>query len=111
MNRVKKIDIENREYHFLDDMINIKSLDPNKINIDKRLYKNNLIYYIGYATIKSNLKINSVNTLYLIFIKINRYIEDSNGNKYLTLAGIDECKDLLEKYDELRKRSKILLGQ
>ena len=31
MNNVKDIDIENRTYYFLNDMINIKALDPNKI--------------------------------------------------------------------------------
>ena len=40
MNSVNDINIENRTYYFFDDMINIKSLDPNKIKIDKKSYKN-----------------------------------------------------------------------
>ena len=36
------------------------------------------------------------------------YIEESNGNKYLTLVPTDESKDILEKKSYL---SKILLGQ
>ena len=40
MNSVKDINIENRTYYFFDDMVNIKSLDPNKIKIDKKSYKN-----------------------------------------------------------------------
>ena len=49
-----------------DDMINIKNFDPNQINIDKKLYKNIIIYCIGNITIKnlSYVKINSVNPLY-----------------------------------------------
>ena len=39
MNSVNDINIENRTYYFFDDMINIKSLDPNKIKIDKKSYK------------------------------------------------------------------------
>ena len=41
------------------------------------------ICYIGYVTIKKDLKIYSVNPLYLIFGKVNGYFEETNGNKYL----------------------------
>ena len=47
-------------------MINIKDLDPNKIKIDQKSYKNVLIfYYIGYATVKKidQVKGNSANPL------------------------------------------------
>ena len=43
MNSVKEIDIKNCLYYFLDDMINIKNLNPNKIKIDKTSYKNILV--------------------------------------------------------------------
>ena len=36
-NKVKDIDIKNRTYSFFDDIINIKSFDPNKIKIDSYL--------------------------------------------------------------------------
>ena len=36
--------------------------------------------------------INGVNPLYPIMNKINGYIEESNGNKYLTLATTDDRK-------------------
>ena len=68
MNIVKEIDVKNRTYCFWDDMINIKNLDPNKVKIDEKSYKN-IIYYIGYVTVKnlSYIKIHSVNhTLLLI---------------------------------------------
>ena len=70
-----------------DDMINIKNFDPNQINIDKELYKNIIIYCIGNITIKnlSYVKINSVNPLYIIIDKVDGYIEESNGNKNLTI--------------------------
>ena len=68
-NKVK----DNRTYYFFDDIINIKNFDPNNIKIDEKLYKNILIYYIGYLTVKDlkYVKINSVNPLYLIFSKVN----------------------------------------
>ena len=34
MNSVKDIDIKNRAYYFLNDMVNVKTFDTNEINID-----------------------------------------------------------------------------
>ena len=51
-NKVKDIDIKNRTQYFFNDIINIKSFDPDKIKIDEKSYKNILIYYFEYATIK-----------------------------------------------------------
>ena len=77
-------------------MINIKNIDPNKIKIDKKSYKNVLIYYIGYVTVKivSYATIISENPLSLIIHKINGYIEENDGNRYLTLVPTDESKDI-----------------
>ena len=63
-----------------------------KIKIDKKSYKNILLYNIGYVTVLSHSKINSVNSLYLIIDKTNGYIEKSNRNKYLTLVPADKSK-------------------
>ena len=46
-------------------------------------------------------KINSVNSLYLIFCKVNGYFEDINKSKYLTLVPTNESKEKIEKYEEL----------
>ena len=51
-NKIKEIDIKNRTYRFFKDMINIKNLSLDKIKIDKKSYKSNLIYYIGYVKSK-----------------------------------------------------------
>ena len=77
-NKVKDISIKNYTYYFIDDIINIKHFDPNNVKTDEKLYKykNILIYYIEYVTIKDSkyLKINSVNPLYLIINKVNGYL-------------------------------------
>ena len=75
----------------------------NKIKIDEKLHKNVLVYYIGCGTVKnlSCVTINSVNLLYVIIDKLNGYIEETNGNKYLTLVPIDENKETLKKSEEL----------
>ena len=48
-----------------------------------------------------NTKINSVNPLYLIINKLRGCIEESHGNKYLTLVLTDESRDTLKRYEEL----------
>ena len=65
-------EIKTRTHYFFDNMISTRNLDPNKIKIDKKSYKNILIYYIGYATVKKlrYIKSKSANTLYLIINKI-----------------------------------------
>ena len=44
------------------------------------------------------VKINSLNPLYLIFDKVDGYIEESNENKYLILASTDKNNKELTKY-------------
>ena len=81
-------------------MINIKNIDPNKITIDEKSKKKNLIYHLGYVTVKDPIyaTFNSRNPLYLIIDKRNGYIEESNKNKYFTLDHTDESKKTLKKY-------------
>ena len=50
----KSINIKNHTYYFFDDMINLKNSDSSLLKIDKELYKDMDIYYIGYITIKKN---------------------------------------------------------
>ena len=73
-------------------MINIKILDLNKIRLDEKSYKNILIYYIRYVTVKnlSYITINNVNPLGLIINKTNGHIEESDGKKCVTLVPTDE---------------------
>ena len=101
--KVKDIDIRNRTYYFFNDIINIKNFNPNNIEVDENSYKNILNYYFGYVAIKDSkyVKINSVNPLHLIFKKVNRYFEEINGNKYLTLVPTNERKEEIKKYVEL----------
>ena len=109
INKIKDIDIKIHTYYFFDDIVNIKNFDPNNITIDEKSYKNILIYYIGYATIKDSkyIKINSVNPLYLIFSKVNRYFEEVKGNKYLMLVPTNESKE--KQYEELSSKIRDLI--
>ena len=104
MGNIKQTDIRNRTYYFFNDMINIKNFDPSLMKIDKKSYKYIGIYYIRYITIKSITdyeNINSANPLYLIIGDVDGYIEENNGNKYLTVASTNKNKKVLEKYAKL----------
>ena len=87
-NKVKNISIKS----VFNNIINTKYFDPNDIKIDKKWYKNILIYYIGYVTIRDSkyVKINIINPLYLIINKVNGYFEEINKNKYLALVPTNE---------------------
>ena len=68
MSQIKETNIKTHTHYIFNDMDNIKNLDPNQIRIDRKSYRNIIIYYIGYITMKNldNVNINSVNPLYLI---------------------------------------------
>ena len=110
-NKVKDIDIKIRTYYFFNDFANIKDFDLNNIKIDEKLYKNILIYYIGYVTVKDSkyVKINSVNSLCLIFIKVNGFFEEVNENKYLSLFPTNDSKEKVNKYDKLWSKNRDLI--
>ena len=52
-------------------MINIKDFDPDQLKIDKKSYKSIDIYCIGYVTMKDSVKINGVNSLYIIINEVD----------------------------------------
>ena len=66
---------------------------------------------IRYVTVKSfsYIKVNRLNSLYLIIDKINRSIEESNGDKYLTVDPTDESKDIFDKYKEMQSKIRDLI--
>ena len=75
--KIEDIDIQNHRYHFSDDIINIKKIDPHKIKLDEL---DIIIYYIGYVRIKNSkyVKIISVNPLYIIINKVEEYLVKIN---------------------------------
>ena len=60
-------------------------------------------------TIKDSkyVKINSGNTLYVIFNKLNGYFEETNRNKYLTLVPTNESKKKLKNIKNYGLKSEI----
>ena len=97
MGETKELNINNETYYFLDDMIDIRNFHSNLLKIDKKLYEDIDIYYIGYITIKKFNdceNIRSINPLYLIIHSATGCFKEKNGEKYLII-------DSTEEYDEV----------
>ena len=79
-------------------MINIKNFHSNLLKIDKKLYKDIDIYYIGYITIKKFgdcENIHSVNPLYLIIHSATGHFKEKSYEKYLILDSTDKYEEVL----------------
>ena len=97
MGETEELNIKNQTYYFINDIIDMRNFHSNLLKIDKKLYKEIDIYYIGYITIKKFSdceNIHSVNPLYLIIYSATGYFKEKNGKKYLVI-------DLTEKYQEV----------
>ena len=83
MRNTKETNIKNRTYYFFNNMINVGHFNPDLLKIDKKLYRNVGIHYIGYVTIKNSdyVKINCVNLLYLIIGEVDGSIEEKNASE------------------------------
>ena len=71
----RQMNIKNRTYYFYNDLINIKDFNSRLLKLDKKTSLGLDIYYIGYITKKTEWKINSVNSLYLMINRIDGFIE------------------------------------
>ena len=109
MGETKQINIKNRSYYLYRNLIDLKDFDAEFLKIDKKLYKNIDIYYIGYSPF---IKIGDYwsnfteNPWYLDIAHVSRYIEcnsieEKNRNKYLVLDDIDENKEVFLKNEEV----------
>ena len=78
---IKQIEIKNRTYYFFNDMISLKDFESNLLKIDKKSYKNIVIYNIRYITIKKidgYESIFSVNPFYFQVNHANGFIKEKN---------------------------------
>ena len=104
MRTVKQINIKNRTHYFYNDITDFENFDSSLLKLDKKSYKDNGIYNIGYITIKKigdSKNIYSVNPLYFRIIHASGYIEEKVVNKYLVFDSVDENKELLKKYNDV----------
>ena len=97
MRNLKELSINNPNYYFYNDIINLKDFHSNLLKIDTKQHKEIDIYCIGYITIKKigNCKnINSINPLYLMIHSATGEFKECDDKKYLVL-------DSAEKYEEV----------
>ena len=71
MGQAKEINIKNQTYYFFDDMINIEDFHSNLLKIDKKLYEDIDIYYIGYITIKKFGDCENIHGVHPLYLLVN----------------------------------------
>ena len=98
----KQMNIKKRTYYFYNDLIKLFDFDSNMLKLDKKTFKGININYIGYVTKNEKYKINSVNPLYLLIYKIDGFLEEKAGHKYLNIVFTDNSGQVLKnkKWDE-----------
>ena len=57
------------------------------------------------------MNINSVNPLCLGITRVNGYIEEKGGNKYLVFDSTDENKELIKKYKDVFNKIRDKIGE
>ena len=106
---VRQINIKNRTYYFYNDLINIKDFDVMLLKFDKKTSMGLGIYCIGYVTKKPEWNANSVNPLYLVINRIDGFIEEKNGDKYLNIVETDRNSEVLKNIQKFGIELKIIL--
>ena len=99
---LKQSNIKNRS----NDLINIKDFDARLLKLDKKTSMGLGICYIGYATKNHEWNVNSVNPLYLMINRIDGFIEEKNGDKYLNIADTERNSEVLKKNSEVWNKIK-----
>ena len=103
MGEGKQINIKNGTYYLYNDMISLKNVGSNLLQIDKKSYKKFGIYNIGYITIKKIDDYESIYSVHPLYLRVNHangYIEEKNSNKYLIFDSTNENKEL-KKYKDV----------
>ena len=83
---IKQLNIKNRTYYFYNDLINIVNFEASNLKLDKKTSMGLDICYNGYVDKKPEWNVNSVNPLYLMINRIDGFIEEKNGVKYLNMS-------------------------
>ena len=92
MGEIKQKNIENRTYHFHNDVINLDKFDGSKIKVGKKNFNDIDIYYLGYEYKKKITEcneINSINQLYLSIKDMKGQFKKGKGDNvwYLIIFG------------------------
>ena len=97
----KGLNIKNKTYYYYNDLINIINFEASNLKIDKKTSVGLDIYYIGYVDKTSEWEVNSVNPLYLMINRIDGFVEEKNGSKYLNVSDTGKNSEILKKYNQV----------
>ena len=97
----KQLNIKNRTYYFYNDLINILGFEANNLKLGRKTSMELGIYYICYFDKKPEWNVNSANPLYLMINRIDRFIEEKNGVKYLNISDTGKISEILKKYNQV----------
>ena len=97
----RQLNIKNKTYYFYNDLINIVNFEASNLKLDKKTSIGLDIYYNGYVDKKPEWNVNSVNPLYLMINRIDRFIEEKNGVKYLNISDTGKNSEILKKYNKV----------
>ena len=97
----KGLNIKNKTYCYYNDLINIINFEASNLKIDKKTSVGLDIYYIGYVDKTSEWEVNSVNPLYLMINRIDGFVEEKNGSKYLNVSDTGKNSEILKKYNQV----------
>ena len=89
-------------------MVNVLNFEASNLKLDRKTWKDLDIYYIGYNDEKPDWNANSVNPLSLINNRVNGYVSEKNGNKFLT---IDKGDAVLKKFGQVFSGIKCHIGK
>ena len=111
MGEIKQINIKKRTYYFYSDVIDLDEFDGSKIKVDRKIFNDIGIYYLGYKYQKKITEcneINMVNPLYLRIQDMKGQFKKGKGDNvwYLIIFG---DADVLRKFANIWKciRAKI----
>ena len=94
MGATKEINIKNRTYYFYNDIIDLDEFDESKIRVDKKVFNDIDIYYLGYEYKKKITECNvirSVNPLYLRIVDIKgQFGKGKDDAWYLVISDKDD---------------------
>ena len=97
---LKEIDMKNHESYFSDDKITIEDFDFDNILLDKKSYRNILVYDISYKTLISAKPLRIMfdkadivydETRYLILLDPEKYSSVYNFDRYFMKKGYYIC--------------------
>ena len=64
MGEIRQINIKNWTYYVYNDQINLKDFDARLLKVDKKVYIEIDVYYIGYVTVKNIANFNNINSVF-----------------------------------------------